>query len=91
MMSALCRQTRSSLVAAVLTLSLPTTVFAEKPKLAVMPLGAKNMPKDTVEIIDALLTGEIAAANRYQVLGVSDINIPASTHSSRCHPTRFAS
>ncbi len=63
------------LFAGVLTAA-PQTAAAEKPHVypvAVMPLTARRVPKDTVEILDELLVAELDATGKFQVLGVRDI------------------
>jgi TolB-like protein len=45
-----------------------------KAKLAVLPLAAKRVPAQTVEILDEFLAAELDASKRYQVLGANDIN-----------------
>jgi hypothetical protein len=49
-------------------------VAQERPKAALMPLAAKNLAKETVEILDLLLAAELDKAGRWQLIGVSDIN-----------------
>src|SRR5204862_491958 len=47
---------------------------AEMPKLAVMPLSPKRVPRETTEILDELVLAELDSRGRYTVIGASDIN-----------------
>lgn len=53
--------------------SAPQLAAAKKPDVAVMPLTARRVPKGVVEILDELLTAELDASGKFQVLGVRDI------------------
>ncbi len=44
------------------------------PDLAVMPLDAKRMPTETVEILDELLINAVHRQSHFQAIGISDIN-----------------
>lgn len=51
------------------------SLFAEnnKPKVAVMPLAAKRVPKTTVEILDVLLVNAVYDLEQYSVVGMAEI------------------
>lgn len=60
--------------AALLIIAAGREADAARPKLAIMPLEAKRVPQDTVEILDVLLIDEVHRLGRYEVIGASDIS-----------------
>jgi TolB-like protein len=47
---------------------------ATLPKIAVMPLAAKRVPKEMVEVLDEVLLHQLQKLERYKVIGTAEIN-----------------
>lgn len=47
---------------------------ADRPQLAAMPLAAKNIPPETVQILDLLLVAELEATGQFAVVRPADVD-----------------
>ena len=61
------------IVLAIATTAATAATTTIESKLAVMPLVAKRVPKDTARVLDDILVSAIHRLQRYRVIGTSDI------------------